>query len=166
MTQRDAKDTIFSISRATSNNGRTLATHDVQPTFLFLYAVLRLVAQLCLTLCDPMDCSPPGSSVHGFLQARILEWVIMPCSRLSLYIQPQISCNSHFSLAIFGGAQPGSCQPKFSGQKTRQKNGNSSSWERKDWQPASIWKQIHESKCKDLILAIVFFPSNLNLERK
>ena len=34
-----------------------------------------LVTQLCLTLCDPMDCSPPGSSVHGILQARILEWV-------------------------------------------------------------------------------------------
>ena len=30
--------------------------------------------QSCLTLCDPMDCSPPGSSVHGILQARILEW--------------------------------------------------------------------------------------------
>ena len=30
--------------------------------------------QLCLTLCDPMDCSPSGSSVHGILQARILEW--------------------------------------------------------------------------------------------
>ena len=37
--------------------------------------------QLCLTLCDPMDCSPPGSSVHGILQARILEWVAMPSSR-------------------------------------------------------------------------------------
>ena len=33
-----------------------------------------LVAQLCLTLCDPVDCSPPGSSVHGVSQARILEW--------------------------------------------------------------------------------------------
>ena len=31
--------------------------------------------QLCLNLCDPMDCSPPGSSVHGISQARILEWV-------------------------------------------------------------------------------------------
>ena len=29
----------------------------------------------CLTLCDPMDCSPPGSSVHGILQARVLQWV-------------------------------------------------------------------------------------------
>ena len=33
------------------------------------------VTQSCLTLCDPVDCSPPGSSVHGILQARILEWV-------------------------------------------------------------------------------------------
>ena len=40
-----------------------------------------LVAQLCLTLHDPMDCSLPGSSVHGILQARILEWVAMPSSR-------------------------------------------------------------------------------------
>ena len=39
------------------------------------------VAQLCPTLCNPMDCSPPGSSVHGILQARILEWVAMPSSR-------------------------------------------------------------------------------------
>ena len=38
-------------------------------------ALFLLVTQLCLTLCDPMDCSPPGSSVHGILQARILEWV-------------------------------------------------------------------------------------------
>ena len=39
--------------------------------------------QLCPTLYDPMDCSPPGSSVHGILQARILEWVAMPSSRRS-----------------------------------------------------------------------------------
>ena len=39
------------------------------------------VAQLCLTLCDPMDCSLSGSSVHGILQARILEWVAISLSR-------------------------------------------------------------------------------------
>ena len=38
-------------------------------------------AELCLTLCDPMDCSPPGSSVHGILQSGILEWVVTPSSR-------------------------------------------------------------------------------------
>ena len=37
-----------------------------------------LLAQLCPTLCDPVDYSPPGSSVHGILQPRILEWVAMP----------------------------------------------------------------------------------------
>ena len=37
--------------------------------------------QSCPTLYDPVDCSPPGSSVHGILQARILEWVAMPSSR-------------------------------------------------------------------------------------
>ena len=40
-----------------------------------------LVTQLCPTLCDPMDCSPPDSSVHRILQARILEWVAIPFSR-------------------------------------------------------------------------------------
>ena len=38
------------------------------------------VTQSCPTLCDPMDCSPPGSSVHGILQARILEWVAISFS--------------------------------------------------------------------------------------
>ena len=42
-----------------------------------------LVAQLHLTLCDPMDFSPSGSSVHGILRARILEWVVIPFSRES-----------------------------------------------------------------------------------
>ena len=39
------------------------------------------VTQSCLTLCDPMDCSPPGSSVHGNLQGRILEWAAIFFSR-------------------------------------------------------------------------------------
>ena len=37
--------------------------------------------QSCPTLCNPMDCSPPGSSVHGILHARVLEWVAMPSSK-------------------------------------------------------------------------------------
>ena len=57
-----------------------------------------LVAQLCLTLCNPMDCSPSGSLVHGILQARILEWVAMPSSRGSS--QPRhrtsVSCLLHW----------------------------------------------------------------------
>ena len=38
----------------------------------------REVSQLCPTLCDPVNCSPPGFSVHEILQARILEWVACP----------------------------------------------------------------------------------------
>ena len=39
------------------------------------------VTQSSLTLCDPVDCSPPGSLVHGIFQVRILEWVAIPFSR-------------------------------------------------------------------------------------
>ena len=42
-----------------------------------------LVPQLCLTLCDPMECQLPGSSVHRIFQARMLEWVAIPFSRSS-----------------------------------------------------------------------------------
>ena len=43
--------------------------------------VIVSVAQSCLTLCDPVDCSPPGSSIHGISQAKILEWVAISFSR-------------------------------------------------------------------------------------
>ena len=55
-----------------------------------------LVAQPCPTLCDPMDCSPSGSSVHGILQARTLEWVAIPFSRGSSRPRDrsQVSCTA------------------------------------------------------------------------
>ena len=46
------------------------------------------VAQSCLTLCDPMDCSLPGSSLHGILQARVLEWVPSPVDLPDPGIEP------------------------------------------------------------------------------
>ena len=46
-----------------------------------MIVVKVLVTQSCLTFCDPMDCSPPGSSVHWILQARILEWIAILFSR-------------------------------------------------------------------------------------
>ena len=62
----------------------------------FNFSVKVLVAQLCPTLCDSTDCSPPGSSVHGILQARILEWVAMPFCRGSSQPrdQTQVSCTA------------------------------------------------------------------------
>ena len=58
------------MSRLTCSNG----------PFGTFVCVCVLVTQLCPTLCDPMDCSPPCSSVHGILQARILEWVAISFS--------------------------------------------------------------------------------------
>ena len=52
--------------------------------FIFLVTLKVSVAQSCPTVCDPMDCSLPGSSVHGIFQARILEWVA-----ISFSIYPQ-----------------------------------------------------------------------------
>ena len=52
------------------------------------------VTQLCVSLCDPMDCSPPGSSVRGIFQARILEWVDISFSRGSSWPRDRthVSC--------------------------------------------------------------------------
>ena len=54
--------------------------HGAQQRIIF-EAVKVLITQLCLTLCDPMDCSLPGSSIYGILQVRLLEWVAVPFSR-------------------------------------------------------------------------------------
>ena len=73
-------------------------THIVTDTYtrLCIHVMKSEVAQTCPTLCDPVDCSPPGSSIHGILQARILEWVAIPSSRGSS--QPrdrtQVSCTA------------------------------------------------------------------------
>ena len=84
-----------------------LKTQIQQKEFTYLYTILPKiflpcdqkwvkVAQSCLTLCDPMDYSPPCSSVHGILQARILEWVAIPFSRGSSQPrgQTQVSCTA------------------------------------------------------------------------
>ena len=65
--------------------------------------------QSCPTPCNPMDCSPPGSSVHGTLQARTLEWVAMPSSRGSSRPRDRtcISCNSCTARGSFTSELPG-----------------------------------------------------------
>ena len=76
-------ETVLSISTATSLTQPT-------PSLIISLSVLLAplprpteseVAQSCLTVCDPVDCSPPGSSIHGILQARILAWVAISFSR-------------------------------------------------------------------------------------
>ena len=60
-----------------------------------------LGAHLCLTLCNPMDCSPPGSSVYGDFQARTLKWVAIFFSKGSL--QPRDQTHVSWVSCIAGG---------------------------------------------------------------
>ena len=70
----ERKPSMFLIE---SRGGRTICLVS-----WVVYAAAKLL-QSCLTVCDPVDCSLPGSSVRGILQARILEWFAMPSSRRS-----------------------------------------------------------------------------------
>ena len=75
------------------------------------------VAQSCLTLRNIMDCSPPGSSVHGILQARILEWVAMPFSRGSSWPRDWthvscLSCTAGVFFTVWATRVLTSYQPK------------------------------------------------------
>ena len=75
---------------------------EIYNNTLHVYESESEVAQSCPTLCHPVDCSPPGSSVHGILQARILEWVAISFSRGSSWPRDrtQVSCiaGRHFTL--------------------------------------------------------------------
>ena len=64
-----------------------------------MHACVLKSLQSCLTLCDPMDCSQPGSSNHGILQARILEWAALPTSRSSSWLRNQ----THFLHLLYCG---------------------------------------------------------------
>ena len=66
----------------------TQRTHGMAP-LQSLSEWVSEVAQSCPTLCYPMGCSPPGSSIHGILQARILEWVAISFSRGSVFRKSQ-----------------------------------------------------------------------------
>ena len=55
--------------------------------FFFFFCMHAKLVQFSPALCDPMDCNPPGSTVHGNLQARILEWVALPSFRRSSWLR-------------------------------------------------------------------------------
>ena len=97
---------------------------NFQPICIFAYlftqhkldCLYAKLLQSCLTLCDLMDCSPPCFSVHGVLQARILEWVAMPFSRGSSQPRDQthVSCiyciaGGFFTAGLLGKPQVRLC---------------------------------------------------------
>ena len=75
--------------------------------------------QLCLTLCDPMDCNQAGSSAHGILQARILEWVAISSSRGSSQGSNLcFSCLLHWQVGSLQLAPPGKPSEWLSGKES------------------------------------------------
>ena len=84
----EQQETSANTARAHTHTHTPIHTHTHTHTYVSVstatcVAIFILVTQSCLTLWNPRDCSPPGSSVHGFLQTRILEWVVIPLSRVS-----------------------------------------------------------------------------------
>ena len=97
-----------------------------------------LVCQSCPTLCDPMDCSPPGSSVHGISQARIMEWVAISFSR---GFSPGIELRSPALQADFLPSEP-SGKPNNDSRKYEVKHCDMSSEGRVCSRDSSPRKQI------------------------
>ena len=80
-----------------------------------------LLLQSCLTLCDPTDCNPPGSSVHGILQARIQEWIDMPSSKGSFWPRDW-TCVSYIYLHWQVGSLPLARPGKHPGKRLARPN--------------------------------------------
>ena len=78
---RSVPQLLWHISLVAPRRGRSYSSTRDQTRGPCIAEVLA--TQSYLTLCNPMDCSPPGSSIYGILQARILEWVAIPFSRES-----------------------------------------------------------------------------------
>ena len=101
-----------------------------------------LVAQLCLILSDPVDCSPPGSSAHGIRQVRILQWEATPffrrsshpglnlallhCRQILYHLSHHTQTNIHLTLQ----QKAPHCLTFF---QERAERGNDSEWEKERW---------------------------------
>ena len=118
-----------------SGNILLLIFFNCLKTILSLCAMCHAKSlQMCPTLCNCLNCSPPGSSVHGIVQSRILEWVAMPSSRGSSWPRDwtYLSCPSLMPPALAGTF--------FT---------TSTTWKQNRW--ASIWAK----GCKNRILRAV-----------
>ena len=95
------------------------------------------VSQSCPTLCDPKDCSRPGSSVQGILQASILEWVAIPFSRGSSWPrdQTQVSCTVYCLPSEHQGSPENKTKTieKFQKTENKQQKKTNNKTEQEDW---------------------------------
>ena len=108
------------------------------------------VAQSCTTLCDPVDYSPPGSSVHGILQARVLEWVSISFSRVEAAKYQLRDMGKEdtqkeefwFWFACWGGTKSGNQMRELKGMKNKlytELNGLDKWWHNQGHSAKSRW---------------------------
>ena len=106
------EDTCLGSGPALIEDGLTLRVYPESICVLWVHAKSLRSRP---TLCDPVDCSPPGSSVHGILQARILEWVAMPSSRGSFQgSNPRVLHLLHWQMGSLPLVPPGKPRGPFS----------------------------------------------------
>ena len=91
---------------AVLNEGRSCLCAPAWPKMMYVFGGGSLVAKLWLTLCDPRECSPPGSSLHDISQARILECIAISFSRGSSRPRDG-TCGSCSAARFFTAAPPG-----------------------------------------------------------
>ena len=102
--KKSEKEYIYiqsSLTLCSSKNAEVGSHFLLQGTCICVYIHMWCVCalcsfmKLCLTLCNPMDCSPPGSSVHGIFQVRILKWVAISFSRGSSWpLEIEYACSA------------------------------------------------------------------------
>ena len=110
--QPRATTNLVSVCDVYPSSGILLINRNETLIHATMWLLLLLLAQSCLTLCEPLDCSSPGSSVHGILQARMQEWVAMPSSGGSSrpMIEPASPALQVDSLLLSHQGSPQQCQ--------------------------------------------------------
>ena len=156
-----------------------LPVHHQLPEFTETH--VHWVTQLCPTLCNPMDCSPLGSPVHGILQARILEWVAIPFSRGSPQPRDQTGVSQivgrFFTIWATKPHKLGEATPnvRYPVTEKRGKTSNSTSLQGRNWPLSHIYfileekltstfyATMHESQCNKGILENSFSRNSKQL---
>ena len=120
-----------------------------------------LVALSCSTLCDHTGCSPPSSSVHGILQARILEWVAIPFSRGSSDLRMEPRSLAHYRQIFYCWAtrKPMQCETSIPGLGRSPGEGNWCSDNDRNWTICCrIW---NEMKTKIINILVWFWKCHV-----
>ena len=115
---------MWIIMHTASDEQEIEITVDISVRYLHIRSEVSEVAQSCLTLCDPMDCSLPGFSVHGIFQARLLEWVAISISEIFAYqkVDNKFDKTPENSVKFLGGQWYNTCKEREESDPSYNKN--------------------------------------------